>query len=386
MIRESIVEPQERVVLVWRNVVLHGSETFIRNQTSAMRGWLPRLTGAAATPSALSSPDDTIIYGWGRLEWLRRKAFRLARWSGRLNRQLRADRVALVHAHFGPDAITVHPSARRANLPLIITFHGYDVTTRSLLSGFEGWRYRRRVRKAMAYASKVIAVSDFIAEQVVNRLGADAAKVVVHRIGIPVPASETSTTPTHPEWDVVFVGRLTEKKGVADLMQAVSLLPSAHRKARVAIVGSGHLGADLRRLAADLDVDATFLGNRSPEEVAAVLRASRIFVGPSHTAASGDSEGFGMVFLEAALASLPVVAYRHGGVPEAVQDEVTGLLAPESDVAALSAHIDYLLSNPDVATRMGRAGRERVVRDFNVEERTAALELLYDDVTRGRYG
>lgn len=369
------------VVLVWRNEILPGSETFIRNQISAMRRWQPRLAGASRTQSALSRDDDTVLFGAGRAEWARRKAFRFFRRSARLNRLIAREQVSVVHAHFGPDAITVFPTARRLGLPLVITFHGYDVTKNSLFTGFEGWRYRRRVRQAIAYAAQVVVISEFMANLVITRLGADPTKVVVRTIGIPLHPAQSDLA-TEPDWDLVFVGRLTLKKGVDHLLRAVASLNSANRAARIAVVGGGVLTDELQALAVELGLNVTFFGRLSPAEVNDVLARSRVFVGPSRTAESGDAEGFGMVFLEAALASLPVVAYRHGGVPEVVVDGVTGLLAPENDIEALAEHIDYLLTHPEVAARMGALGRERVIRDFDVELQTVRLEQIYDELVR----
>ena len=85
-----------------------------------------------------------------------------------------------------------------------------------------------------------------------------------------------------------------------------------------------------------------------------------------------------MVFLEAACAGLPVVSYRHGGVPEAVADGESGLLVPEGDVVALSTALEDLLSNPDKAALLGRAGRHRVTSRFDIRTCTADLENIYD--------
>lgn len=369
--------PNSRV-LIWRNLMLPGSETFIRNQFDSMRTWTPQLAGLTRVPSALSTPSDLILFGTGRAEHLRRRAFRLLRWSPRVNRIVRAAQADLIHAHFGPDAITIFPTARRLKLPLVVTVHGYDVTSTSLLRGFHGWRYRRRVRKVFDYATTIIAVSEFIRDQAINVLGADPDKVVIHHIGIPIRSPQPPES-ADAQWDVAFVGRLVAKKGVDDLLTAVAALPAPLAGTRVAIVGDGALRSELEKHAKELGVDATFFGSQPPNVVASVLGQSRIFVGPSRTAASGDSEGFGMVFLEAAAASLPVIAYSHGGVPEAVEHTVTGLLAPESDVHLLSAQISQLLNDPALAVQLGANGRERVLRSFNVVDQTRLLERIYDD-------
>ncbi len=112
------------------------------------------------------------------------------------------------------------------------------------------------------------------------------------------------------------------------------------------------------------------------------MSEASIFVAPSKTAPDGDAEGFGMVFLEASQAGLASIAYRHGGVREAVVDGVTGLLADEGDVAQLSRKVAELLKNPERARSLGEAGRLRATNEFDIRTRTAALEGLYDEVLR----
>jgi glycosyltransferase involved in cell wall biosynthesis len=91
-----------------------------------------------------------------------------------------------------------------------------------------------------------------------------------------------------------------------------------------------------------------------------------------------------MVFLEAALAGLPVLSYRHGGVPEAVQDGITGVLVREGDVHTLGDWLGVLVSDPALARRLGAAGRERVINKFDIVARTRELESVYDEVVAGR--
>ncbi len=85
-----------------------------------------------------------------------------------------------------------------------------------------------------------------------------------------------------------------------------------------------------------------------------------------------------MVFLEASAARLPVVSYASGGIPEAVSDGESGLLAPERNVKVLSEHLDRVTRDRDLAERLGAAGRGRVEREFDIRNRTERLEELYD--------
>jgi glycosyltransferase involved in cell wall biosynthesis len=115
------------------------------------------------------------------------------------------------------------------------------------------------------------------------------------------------------------------------------------------------------------------------------MRNSTVFCVPSKTAANGDSEGLGMVFLEAGLHSLPVVSYAHGGVQEAVSDGVTGCLAPEGDVVALAQNLRLMLADTQRATQFGRAARERVLRCFDIRNQILQIEEMYDRASESAY-
>jgi colanic acid/amylovoran biosynthesis glycosyltransferase len=105
---------------------------------------------------------------------------------------------------------------------------------------------------------------------------------------------------------------------------------------------------------------------------------------PSVTAANGDSEGFGMVFAEALAMGTPVVSFRHGGIPEAVRDRVTGLLAPEGDAEALAANLLRLLRDDKLWEELSENGVRWVNKYFDIEKQTAKLEDIYTDVIDGR--
>lgn len=368
-----------RVALVWRNDVLHGSETFIRNQVDATRQWRAILAGARRWESALSATTDEILFGSRPTERLRRRLFLMTGRSGRLDRLIRRQRVSLIHAHFATSATAVADTARRLKLPLIVTVHGFDVTNHEMRRGRRGARNARRMRRALQGASRVVAVSDFIALQATAAFGVEPERIRVLPIGIPMRPTPARATVAR---DLAFVGRLVEKKGVSDLLQALSLLADRGLRPTLAIVGDGPLRDTFEALASSRGLAVEFLGHLAPDAVAHVLRESKVFVAPSRTGPDGDAEGFGMVYLEAALAGIPAIAYRHGGVPEAVIDGVTGLLAEEGDVEGLAASIEALLADDGARAEMGHAAEARVRAVFDIGPCTERLVALYDEVVR----
>ncbi|WP_051297387.1 glycosyltransferase [Brevibacterium album] len=371
-----------RRVAVWKRSWLPASETFVRNQEDALTEWEHVSLGLVREPSPLARDADVLLLESAPFRRLRLRIAGLTGRSRSLRRYLRETRPDVLHAHFIPEAVVASHACRRAGIPLIVTVHGHDVTAAPLTRGLRGFRYRLRARRMLRTAERVVAVSEFTARRAIA-LGAPAERVVVQPIGIPVPEDRPASRPA-PEWDVVFVGRLVEVKGVTDLLTAVSALAAQGRPLRVAVVGEGPLREELEQSAASSAAQVEFLGRLSPSDVRSVLRRARVFCAPSRTAPSGAAEGFGMVYLEAAAEGLPIVAYAHGGVPEAVADRQTGLLAPEGDSAELAVHIRTLLDDEALARKFGNAGRARVERQFDVRSQTRGLERIYEAAARSR--
>jgi len=367
----------DRVVVIWRSLLLPGSETFIRNQADALTRWRPAFLGALKFDSVIARDTDVTAYpnsAAGRRAFLR---LRSTGRSARVQGLLAGLRPAVVHAHFGGDGWLISRSAVRLGAPLVITLHGQDVTRQATAPGVRGLRYRRNLRTAFDRAALVIAVSEHIRQRAIA-LGADPVKVRVHHTGVPTPTVPIST---EKEWDVLFVGRFVEKKGIDDLVEALGLAPGV----RALFIGAGPLEEPIRARAAALRLDATFLGAQAPAVVSRSMAASKLFVSPSKTASNGDSEGLPTTILEAARLGVPVVSTYHSGIPEAVTHGETGLLVAEGDRAALAESIRRLLADDVLRARLGEQARRDADANFDLETQTRLLEDLYESVaaTRG---
>jgi glycosyltransferase involved in cell wall biosynthesis len=149
------------------------------------------------------------------------------------------------------------------------------------------------------------------------------------------------------------------------------------------MVGEGPLFGEARRLVDEMDLQeaVTLLGTRSQQEVAELMRQTRAFVQHSLVAPDGDSEGSPVAVMEAQLSGLPVVATRHGGIPEVVQDRGTGFLVDEGDVETMADAMAQLAANPDLAARMGVAARTRAAQSFTVQNHLEQLAAFLLDIS-----
>ncbi len=180
-----------------------------------------------------------------------------------------------------------------------------------------------------------------------------------------------------PHGPVVTVARLSPEKDVANLVRATAIAAREGDDLRVEVAGGGSCLEDLKGLAAELGVAerVNFLGE--VRDVPALLGRARMFVLPSR------SEGVPLTVLEAMAGGLPVVATRVGGLPEVVDDGVTGLLVPPADPAALAGAMVRIWNDPDQGNRMGRAGRQRTEERFDIRRMVAEYEALYMVVAKG---
>jgi glycosyltransferase involved in cell wall biosynthesis len=153
----------------------------------------------------------------------------------------------------------------------------------------------------------------------------------------------------------------------------------------VTLVGGGPLGATYRRLAGRLGLDDVleWPGVLRHDDLLDRLGAADLVLVPSVTATDGDREGVPNVLKEAAARGVPVIATRHGGIPEAVEDGRSALLAPEHDPAALAAAIVRLAKDPALARAVGEGGRARMAAAFEIGRQVSLLEEWYDEVCEG---
>jgi colanic acid/amylovoran biosynthesis glycosyltransferase len=373
------------VVAVYREMLLNYNEPFIRAQGEALRRYRSHYVGLQRVAGPDLPEERTLVLNHGtRIGAASEAVFKLFGVSPPFVRAVRALRPALLHAHTGVSGAHALPLSRRLGVPLVITFHGYEATATD--EELHRWRYRGRVflrrRDAMKREARLlIAVSEFVRGRMLER-GWPEDKVVVHYIGVDTRLFRADPGVAR-EPVVLFVGRLIETKGVTHLVAAMRAVQARVPGAELVIVGEGPRRRDLERQARESGVRAHFLGTLPAEEVRRWMSRARVFCTPSVTASNGTVEALALVAVEAQAMGLPVAGFRSGGIPEAVADGQTGLLAPEGDGVALAAHIEALLTDEALWNRLSAGAAARVRERFDLHRQTAVLEDLYDRA-RGR--
>lgn len=275
----------------------------------------------------------------------------------------KADLVVISHV------LPLGTAAKLVGKPYAVIVHGLD-----LRSAAAHPRKKALAARVLKDAKLVVANSAATASELPG-FGIDPASVLILTPGVdPAFASDTLDLGLEGEKVILAAGRLVGRKGFDRLIRLLPELRKAVGDVRLVIAGAGPEEERLRRDAVLGGVDASVKFVIAPERVtlASLYKEADLFA-LAVRRSEKDVEGFGIVFLEAALFGLPVVSTRTGGIPEAVQDDVTGTLVdPDSDGELFEA-LKKLLTDGDAARRMGEAGRARVLREFGWASRAEAF-------------
>ncbi|MBN1609157.1 MAG: glycosyltransferase [Polyangiaceae bacterium] len=314
-----------------------------------------------------------------RTRWSR-QLYMTTRYSSEFHRQFLARRYDIVHAHFGTGAVYAYPYARRYRLPFVVTLHGYDVALLRSRQRFHPgrWQYLLSSRGIFRDASLVLCASAQLADMI-SEYGARPDRVRVYRLGVDLDRFHKG--PAQGDVPrVLMIGRFVEKKGFEYGFRAFSRVVHGGQPATLTLVGTGELERSYRRLVSDLRLEphVSFSGVLTPDQVAQELATTDVLLAPSCTARNGDLESGLLVAKEAGAASVPVIGSRHGGIPEIVEDGITGYLVPERDERALADRLGSVLADPALRARLGASARTKMEKEYNLRRQVAMLESLYD--------
>jgi colanic acid/amylovoran biosynthesis glycosyltransferase len=375
-------------IIFFSSLLLPPSQTFIRAQAEELRQFSPYYVGSRRV-KGLDLPQDRlfVINRGGVVGNAAEITFKLTGFAPKLYSQIRQLNPSLIHAQFGLSGALALPIARSLNLPLIVHYRGADATIRdehARYASLNHWVYLQRRDELKQQARLFITVSKYIKEKLLEQ-GFPSNKIIAHYSGINT-ADFTANPNMVREPIVLFVGRLSEKKGCEYLIRAMAQIQSRHPEIVLKIIGDGPLRSDLETLASQLLRRYQFLGVQSSKEVQQSMNRARILVAPSVTASQGDSEGLPNVVLEAQSMGLPVVSTLHAGIPEGIVHGETGFLVPERDIDTLAEYCLKLLQNEHLWKQFSRQGQQHVRKYFDRPKQTKILEEIYTAILKGDLG
>ncbi len=342
------------------------SETFIQAHKNFLKGKVFYYYGSK--PIHLEGNDE-IATKWQRRVNKFKKCFGSAsklRDKAILG-SLKRNRIDVVLAEYGTHAHLILPLIKRANIPLVVHFHGYDASMPEVID------YCNNYKAVFQYASAVIAVSKTM-EKMLLDLDCPREKLIYNVYG-PHPEF-LKVVPTLSKKQFLAIGRFTDKKAPYYTILAFKKAIENHPDARLILAGEGQLLETCKNLVKYLNLEETvqFLGVITPDQYRQFLSESLGFIQHSLTTDRGDMEGTPLSVLEASAAGLPVIATNHAGIPDVIIHGETGLLCEEHDVNAMALSMKRLLDHPEFAKSLGAAGKENVTANYTLERHIENLQ------------
>ena len=322
-----------------------------------------RLANEAAT--SLPKPMRRILHGWrGKPDSLR---LHQATYIGTHLQKLG---VRHVHTHFaGMAARTAFWIKKFFGIDYSVTVHANDI--------FVPANFEIGLSKILSSATAVIAVSDFAANQLRERLPENARRV--HRIYNGIDCAQFKPAQFEPPPLILSIGRLISKKGFDALIDACALLRQRGHGFRCEIIGEGPLVGELqaRIHRQDLREHVHLAGPKTQAEIAAHLSKATVLALPCRIDPDGAMDNLPTVVMEAMASALPVVSTNIGGISEMVRDGETGLLVAQNDPAATADALSRLINDIELARSFGGRGRKRAEEIFSIEKNVRALREIF---------
>jgi len=264
------------------------------------------------------------------------------------------EKPALLHVHWAfPHGLMAFPASKILGIPMVFSFHGAEL----LLAN--KFRFVSTILRWLTPQAKSVTANSSFTLGLVRKIYSGAVTVIPYGLTIEAKPPKQRSEGEIPQ--LLFVGRLDERKGLRYLLEALILILK-QQPVCLRVVGKGILETEIKSQchALGLDKVVDFLGFVSKEELADAYACCDIFVLPAIVDSKGDTEGLGIVMIEALAHEKPVIASAVGGIGDVIRSGVTGLLVPEKNPHALAAAILKLLADPNLAQQLGRQGLQDV--------------------------
>jgi glycosyltransferase involved in cell wall biosynthesis len=291
----------------------------------------------------------------------------------RLARRFEEEGIEHIHAPWasGP-ATAAWICSRLTGIPFSFTARAWDIYPPDSL-----------IREKIRDAALVRSETRFNIRHLARWVGEEAQKIRVTYNGVPLRVDTLAHVPMRSPYRLLALGRFVPKKGYHYLLRACRVLLDSGLDIHLTLAGDGPLNRELQRTAREhgLTDQVSFPGFVPHDRVGELLGAADIFIMPSVVDSRGDRDGIPTVVLEALAHRIPVIASRISGIPELIQDGVTGLLVPERDSPAIAEAVQRLVGDRSRALEMAERGRQEVLRRFDSAQNLPNVIALYRELT-----
>lgn len=390
-----IMAPKTKVAHLARKF-LPPTASFIYNQIVRHEAFDPYIVYCEETPSVFKDklekerPHYQAVHGPignSMYQYLRRLS---PADKVKLEHYIRESGAALAHIHYGVDALVYADVMKRLDIPVLVSFYGYDCT--SFPNRWKG--YGKRWLQQGLFRNPAItaytAMSPDMKEDLV-RLGCPEDKIIIHYHGSdPKPFFQERKYPNKKDVRLLIICSLTEKKGHLFLLKALQQASArTDKNLHLDIAGDGELREPIEDFIRQENIKHVKLHGLvayGSEQHHKLLNEADIFVHPSITTTKGEKEGIPGALIEARSSGLPVVTTYHAGIPYIVKHGETGMLARENDVHQLAEHIIALADSQELRERIGKQGQAYTLEHLDVAQKEKDLEKIYDQLLRIKRG
>ncbi len=358
----------------------------VYRQITGLRNFSPVVFAQKRENVAQFPFDDVIVIPKNPLRELRRfwaKKIRNAPLqisrseTARICAELRGVNAALMHIYFGHIGVLLLPLIELQPVPIVVSFHGADA-----MVDMDKPRHRAAMQRMLARITLALVRSHSLADRLVD-LGCAREKIRIHRTGIPLeqlPFAQR-TPAENGAWKFLQACRLISKKGLRVSLRAFAEFAKKFPAATFTIAGEGPMLDQLKMFTQELGIPEKvhFAGFVSQQQLRELFYASHFFLHPSELGRDGNQEGVPNSMLEAMATGLPPLATTHGGIPEAVENGVSGVLVDERDDEALARAMLELAGNSNAYRTMSSAAAQAVAEKFEMHAQIRALENFYNE-------